>query len=187
MGSSLWHSYNVVYVLTWLSCERKRKALMEKGYRSSSGMKSSPGSSVTAVYKQVLLSPICVHGLRAPFNPFACWHFFNTQLWFSFLTITWNKKIRPTAGFRKDVCRHYSCHPVFHGGEGHCTEEVGTAVEKFVSCSLGKHGWPLRGAAFSHPWAWLSVKLGSQTGGTQDADTGRNGRVRSTTGSLFQF
>lgn len=49
--------------------------LIEKGYRSSSGMKPSPGSSVAAVYKRVLLSPICIHGLTAPFNPFACWHF----------------------------------------------------------------------------------------------------------------
>lgn len=165
LGSYLWHSYNVVYVLMWHLCKRKRKASIEKGYRSSSGMKSSPGSRVAAVYKQVLFSPICIRGLGAPFNPFACWRFFNTQLWFSFLTIALNQEIRPTAGFRKDVCSHCPCHPVFHGGEGHCTEEVGIGVGNFVSCLLGKHGWCSWGAFFSHPWAWLTVKLGSQTNG----------------------
>lgn len=147
----------------WHLCERKRKASIEKGYRSSSGMKSSPGAQSLQFINRFLLTH-CIHRLRAPFNTFACWHFFNTQLWSSFPTVALNQEIKPIADFRKDVFSPCPCHSVFHRGKGHCTKELSTGMENFVSSLLRKSSWHSSGV-FSHPKAQLPVKLGSQTDG----------------------
>lgn len=114
-------------------------------------------STVTAVYKQVLLTH-CIHRLRAPFNTFACWHFFITQLWFSFPTVALKQEIKPIADFRKDVCSPCPCHPVFHRGKGHWTEELSTGMGNFVSSLLRKSSWHSSGV-LSHPQAHLFSSL----------------------------
>lgn len=124
-----------------------------------------------AAYKQVVLPPICVHGPTAPFNPFACWQLFNSQICFFSLTGALKQGIRPNAGFSKDVCRQCPCYPMLCRGP---TQRRWAPDWELCPCLLGKHSWHSQGESFK-PWAWLSVKSDRWAEGT---DEGRNGRMR---------